>query len=73
MRDDKQAQARELGCSMASFIAGIDSNSNDVADYIAQRLLPLFELTGTALPITGATLDAVLNQIGMDGRALTRT
>lgn len=32
--------------SLASFIAGIDRSSNDVAEYLAHRLDPLLDLVG---------------------------
>lgn len=65
------SRAYSLGASMASFIAEIDSSSVDVAEYIAQRLLPLFELTERQ-SITGSELAAVLDLIGNDGRKLHR-
>lgn len=52
---------------MASFIAEIDSDSNNVALYISQRLAPLIPLTHIDIRVKDA-----VNQIAQDGRKLKR-
>jgi hypothetical protein len=57
----------DVAVSMASFIAEIDANSNDVAAYIEQRLAPLVPMMRTDIRV----LDAIA-RIGADGRKLQR-
>ena len=54
---------RRIGVSMASFIAEIDANSEDVAEYISQRLAPLIPLTHVDFRVRD-----VLESIASDGR-----
>ncbi len=57
----------ELAVSCASFIAAIDSNSNDVAAYLEQRLAPLIPMMRT-----DERVRAAIERIARDGRQLGR-
>jgi len=63
----RKALIHEIGISMASFIAEIDSDSATVAAYIEQRLMPL-----TALHAVDYRAKQVLEQIAKDGRKLVK-
>jgi hypothetical protein len=66
-REANSALVHSIAVSMASFIAAIDQNSNDVASYIEQRLAPLIPL----LEIDFRMREA-LERIRADGRQLTK-
>jgi len=68
MNDAARSAIGGIATSMASFIAEIDSNSRDVADYIAQRLSALAEIEGCDCD----RLVGALELIDMDERKLVR-
>jgi hypothetical protein len=64
MNEIKQARlARSICASAASFIADLDANSSDVADYLEQRFGPV---------LRHPAVRAALAEVAADGRKLVR-